>query len=96
MIFISSLTEDVPSAAINISEVFLGNYWPVLQSLSLLSSLILINRNFIDYLRFYHFRTLNITTGYALLFIGPFVITDELLRVTAVFGFLLKADLVDA
>lgn len=42
---------------------------------------------------FYHVRNVVVTTGYSLLFVGPFIITDELLRVTAVFGFLLKAGL---
>jgi len=94
MIFITTLTEDVPSVAINISEIVAGNYWPVLQTSSLLISMLVINKNFLQYLTFYHSKTLVITTGCSLLFIGPFIITDELLRVTAVFGFLLKADLI--
>ena len=94
MVFIASLTEDVPSIAINLSEIILGNYWPLLQSLSLFTSMILVNKNFLSFLTFYHSRTLVITTGYSLLFIGTFTITDELLRVMAVFGFLLKADLI--
>jgi len=42
MVFIASLTEDVPSVAINISEIFSENYWPMLQSFSLLISMLLI------------------------------------------------------
>jgi len=94
MVFISSLTEDVPSVAINISEIILGNYWPLLQSLSILTSMAFININFLKFLSFYHSRTLVITTGYSLLFIGAFTITDEIVRVVAVFGILLKADLI--
>lgn len=94
MIFISALTEDVPTAAINISGIVAGNYWPMVQTLSLLTSMVLINKNFLQYLIYYHSKTLVITTGWNLLFIGPFIITDELLRVTAVFGFMQKADLI--
>jgi len=94
MIFITTLTEDVPSVAINISEIVAGNYWPMLQTSSLLISMLVINKNFLQYLTFYHSKSLVITTGCSLLFIGPFIITDELIRVTAVFGFFLKADLI--
>jgi len=94
MVFIATLTEDIPSVAINISGIVAGNYLPLLQTVSLFISMILINKSILQYLTYYHRETLVITTGYNLLFIGPFIITDELLRVTAVFVFFRKAGLI--